>query len=125
MVYKVDLAQGVSLRPADTPGVPRVTLFFQRAGDDLTAKGPYEAYRWYASFSAQPVVAGTHTIEARFDQNWGAVLTSTAQNNPQVYQSALAQADRIGFVLGGGGGAGHGILADGPATLTVLSYEVY
>jgi hypothetical protein len=56
--------------------------------------------------------------------NWTAVQSSSARTNPAAFRAALAAADRIGFVLGGGDGFGHGVFATGPARLVVTSFRV-
>lgn len=127
MHYRVEAAPGVAIVPRNFPDAPSIlSLYFQRDGDNWTAMGPYEAYRWYATFSSQMPVApgGDQVIEARFDQKWTAVLTSSRDSNPTAFDAALANAGRIGFVLGGGDGYGHGVYATGPARLVVTSFKV-
>lgn len=123
---RIEAAPGVVLVPTRFPGSPALlTLYFQRAGDDWTARGDMEAYRWYASFATvQNIGAGEYELVARFDQNWTAVLRSSRSNNPAGFQAALDHAERIGFVLGGGDGLGHGVYATGPARLVVTSFQV-
>lgn len=99
-----------------------IALYFQREGDKWTAVGEYEAYRWYASFAVQKLVPGEHVLEARFDENWTAVMMSSRESNGGMFNTALAKADRIGFVLGGADGLAHGV--HGPATLTILEFTV-
>jgi hypothetical protein len=127
MHYHVEADPGVKIVPTNFPTYPSIlTLYFQRNGDDWSARGNYEAYRWYATFSCQMPIQpqGDQVIEARFDQNWTAVLTSSRANNPSGFNDALADAGRIGFVLGGGDGYGHGVYATGPAKIVVTSFEV-
>lgn len=99
-----------------------ITLYFQRRGDDWSARGAKEAYRWYASFAKQDLVPGEHTIEASLDGNWTAVLTSSRESNPAMFQAALAEAEYVGVVLGGADGLAHGV--QGPATLSLLEWRV-
>lgn len=126
MRYRVEADPGVKIVPKDFPDFPSLlTLYFQREGDDWSARGSYEAFRWYAAFSRHmPIQPGEYTIQARFDQNWTAVLTSSRENNPTGFQEALVHAGRIGFVLGGGDGAGHGVHATGRARIIVTSFTV-
>jgi hypothetical protein len=99
-------------------------MFFQRAGDPWNAKGRYETYRWYAP-SVMDITPGIHQLTVQLTDNWGAVMRSTARNNPIAFREALDNADRVGFVLGARvGGAGHGVFATGPARMTVLSFQV-
>ena len=107
----------------DAPSL--LTLYFQRRGDNWTGVEQYETYRWYASFATQAdLSAKEYTIEARFDDNWTAIQTSSRATQPEAFADALANAERIGFVLGGGDGLGHGVSATGPAKLIVKSFKV-
>ena len=124
--FRLEMAKGVKLCPAKTPDAPSLlTLYFQRRGDNWTGRWPFETYRWYASFATiADLHAGEYTLEARFDQNWTAIETSSRQDNPDAFNAAINSAGRIGFVLGGGDGLGHGIFATGQARLVVTSFEV-
>jgi hypothetical protein len=126
MRYRVDIDPGVTLEPVTAVGSPTLlSLYFQRKGDDWSAEGAFETYRWYASFATvMPIEAGEHELVASLDSNWTAIQTSSRASKPQEFADALANAGRIGFVLGGGDGLGHGIFATGPAKFTVLSFDV-
>lgn len=126
MRFRVEAGEGVKIEPRTRPGAPAIlTLYFQRQGDDWSARGAYEAFRWYATFAShRPIQVGEYTVEARFDQNWTAVLGSSREKNLAAFEDALAGAARIGFVLGGGDGYGHGVYATGPARLVVTAFEV-
>ena len=110
--------------PVTSPtGPPLLTIYFQREGDDWGANGKYEVYRWYASFATVvPVVPGEHEVNVLFADNWTAVRSSSAESNHEAFTEALANAGRVGFVLGGGDGLGHGVY--GPARLTMLEFTV-
>lgn len=125
--YRIEADPGVQILPRLFPASPSIlTLYFQRRGDDWTARGAYETYRWYASFASRMPVApgGDQVIEARLDQNWTAILTSSRASNPAGFQGALDDTARVGFVLGGGDGLGHGVYATGPARIVVTSFSV-
>ena len=126
MHYRVELAPGAQIVPLTDPRLPSIiTLYFQRGGDDWSGRGRYEGYRWYATFASQmPIAAGDHELVASLDGNWTAVERSSARTDPQAFAEAVAEADQVGFVLGGGDGYGHGVFATGPARLTVLDYRV-
>lgn len=126
MRYRVEMAPGVRIAPTTSPASPSIlTLYFQRGGDNWSARGRFETYRWYASFASKmPIEAGEHEIVAPLDANWTAVMTSTARTNPAAFRDALANADQVGFVLGGGDGLGHGVFATGPARLIVTEFRV-
>ena len=126
MRYRVELAPGARIMPRKSPDAPTMlTVYVQRRGDDWSAQGPYEAYRWFASFAMHtPITAGDHVMIAPFDGNWSAVQSSTARSQPAAFRAALANADEVGFVLGGGDGLGHGVNAIGRARLIVTSFRI-
>lgn len=126
MRFRVEAAPGVRIVPRTAPALPSIlTLYFQRAGDNWSGRGPYEAYRWYATFASRaPITPGQHKIIAPLNANWTAVQSSSARSNPGAFRDALANADQVGFVLGGGDGYGHGVQATGPARLIVTDFRV-
>jgi hypothetical protein len=126
MRYRIEVDPGVRIVPATAPNLPSiVTLYFQRGGDDWSGEGRFEAYRWYATFASQsPILPGTHEMIAPLNGAWTAVERSSARNNPGAFRAAIAGADQVGFVLGGGDGYGHGVFATGRARLTMLEFRV-
>jgi hypothetical protein len=126
MRYRVEAAPGVRIVPRAAPHQPAIiTLYFQRRGDNWTGRGPYEAYRWYATFASQtPISPGEHVMVAPLSANWTAVTRSSARSNPAAFSQALANAGEVGFVLGGGDGYGHGVFATGPARITVTDFRI-
>jgi hypothetical protein len=124
MRFRVELADGAQIVPASDPASPSMlTLYIERAGLQWTAA--YEDWRWYAAFSRlSPIVAGEHTVTASLDGPWSAAAVSTRDNNPDAFLATLQDTGRIGFVLGGGTGAGHGVRATGPARIVITSYTV-
>ncbi|HEX8444832.1 MAG TPA: hypothetical protein VF631_14425 [Allosphingosinicella sp.] len=126
MRYRVVTAPGVTIVPRSNPALPSmITLYFQRAGDNWSARGPFETFRWYATFATHsPITPGDHIMVAPLNANWTAVMTSSARTQPAAFREALAEADQVGFVLGGGDGYGHGVYATGPARLIVTSFRV-
>lgn len=125
MRYRIEAAPGVQVYASSEPGTTGIiTPFFQRYGDNWTAKGRFEAFRWYGTFATKKITRGDHIIVAPLDSNWTAVRTSSAQTNPRGFWDAVANADQVGFVLGGGDGYGHGVYATGPARLVVTQFSV-
>ena len=124
--YRIEAAPGVRIVPRTAPGLPSIiTLYFQRGGDNWSGRGRFEAYRWYATFASRsPVTAGEHVLVAPLSGRWTAVERSTAQTDPAAFREALAGSDRVGFVLGGGDGYGHGVYATGRARLVVTEFRV-
>lgn len=126
MGYRIEAEPGARIVPKTMPALPSmITLYFQRGGDNWTARGPFETYRWYATFATRsPVTPGNHVMIAPLDANWTAVQTSSARTRPAAFREAKAEADQVGFVLGGGDGVGHGVHATGPARLIVTDFRV-
>lgn len=126
MRYRVEADPGVRILAASDRRSPSIiTLYFQRGGDNWSGRGRFEAYRWYATFASQsPIAPGRHEIVAPLDGNWTAVETSSARDDPAAFRSAAANADQVGFVLGGGDGYGHGVYATGRARLIVTDFRV-
>lgn len=125
MRYRIEAAPGVQVVPRTAPDMPaRITLYFQRAGDNWSGRGPFEAYRWYATFATRSPTPGSHEMVAPLSGNWTAVQSSSARTNPAAFRAALAGADQVGFVLGGGDGYGHGVFATGPARLVVTDFRI-
>lgn len=123
LTYRVEADAGAQIVARKAPGSTGIlTPYFQRAGDCWTEK--CEAYRWYAGFETLKLEPGTYTATAPLDANWRAVLSSTRENNPAGFAAALAETARVGFVLGGGTGLGHGVHATGPARIVVIRFEI-
>jgi len=126
MRYRIEADPGVRLLAASDGRSPAmITLYFQRAGDNWSGRGRFETYRWYATFATRsPLTPGDHLMIAPLDARWTAVETSNAHGNPGAFRQAVAAADQVGFVLGGGDGYGHGIFATGRARLVVTDFRV-
>lgn len=124
--YRVEAAPGVTISPSTAPAASSIiTLYFQRRGDNWSARGQFETYRWYATFASQsPITPGDHEIIAALDGNWTAVQTSSARSDPAAFRAALMDAEQVGFVLGGGDGYGHGVFATGQARLIVTDFRI-
>ena len=125
MRYRVEAAPGVRIMPRTAPtSPPWITLYFQRRGDNWSGRGPFESYRWFATFATQTITPGEHQIVAPLTGRWTAVEVSNARSNREGFAAAVAEAEQVGFVLGGGEGYGKGVFASGPARLIVTDFRV-
>jgi hypothetical protein len=127
MRYRIDAAPGARIAPQEKPdATATLSLFIQRGGDNWSARGPYEHFRWYATGeNRMPIAPGEHEVSLSLNPtNWKSVRSSRGDQALHAFSEALANADQVGFVLGGGGGAGHGVYATGPARFTLLSFQV-
>ena len=125
--YRVDARAGTRFVPQESPELRgTVSLYFQRRGDNWTAKGRYEYFRWYApGATVREIAPGEHEISVRLDDpNWISVQARTAGSNPAALQAALADIDRIGLVFGSTAARGHGVYATAPARFTLLSFRI-
>lgn len=125
MRFRIEAAPGVRIVPRNYPQwTAQITPYFQRSGDNWSGRGRYETYRWYATFTSRQITPGEHQIVAPLSGNWTAIERSSRRSHPAEFQDALAEADQVGFVLGGGDGYGHGAYATGPARLIVTAFRV-
>jgi hypothetical protein len=128
MRYRFEVDRGVRIVPTTIPDLPSViTLYFQRHGDKWSGRGKYETYRWFATFASHwDLQAGEYVLVAPLNGGWTAIETSTAATAPAAFREAVANADQVGFVLGGGDGYGHGVhlVGTGRARLIVTDFRI-
>lgn len=125
--YRVDARAGTRFVPQERPDLPAtVSLYFQRRGDNWTARGRYERFRWYApAATVRKIAPGEHEMIVRLDDpNWISVNSRSAKSDPGALEAALADIDRIGLVFGSSAARGHGVYATAPARFTLLSFRI-
>lgn len=124
--YRIDAAPGTRFVPQETPRVPAtLSLYLQRRGDNLSGRGRYAFYRWYAPLHTLVQLSpGEHRVTVRLDDNWISVMGAPAAGNRQAFRDALAGPGRVGFVLGTARARGHGVYATGPARMTVTGFQI-
>lgn len=119
-------------------------LYFQRQFDDWAATIQFadpadrssdlnqntQYYRWFATGNAMlPMVAGPFELTASLTDKWTALQGGSEDSlNPHegapFFKGAIDNAGQVGFVLGGGDGWGHGIMATAPSKIIVSSFEI-
>ena len=125
LTYRIDAARGVQFYGQENGGPGWLSLFFQQRGDNWSAKGRYETYRWYSpNERIETLRPGVHTVSIGLDEEWNAVVAWKRSANPAAFQAALANADNVGLVFGSSSGLGHGVYATGPARFTILDYRI-
>ncbi len=125
LTYRIDAAPGTRFYGQENGGPGWVSLFFQQRGDNWTARGQYETYRWYSPNNRiETLKPGTHTVTVNLDEEWNAVVAWRRSQNPEGFNRALANADKVGFVFGSSSGLGHGVYATGPARFTIIDYRI-
>lgn len=125
MRFRVELEKDAEIVPVDAQHLTgMLTLYFEQ--EFLCWTEQCEAQRWYAPAEGRvrPLDAGEYVLQVPLDAEWTGASTSTRSNNPTAYAESLARTGRIGFVLGGGNGVGHGVTATGPARIVVMQYAV-
>lgn len=124
MRYRIDAERGTRFVAQEDGSPGTIGLAFQRAGDNWSAKGRYEAYRWYSP-NAIPLTPGTHTFTARLDDPaWIGVLSSRSATNPQGFAGAMAETETVSITFGGNSGRGHGVYSTAPARFTLLDFRI-
>lgn len=123
--YRVDAPPGVQFRARKAPEQPAtVSLYFQRYGDNWTARRHFEYYRWFAP-TVREITPGLHemTVSLR-DNGWISVLGKPRTSNPAAFEMALAETERVGLLFGSASGRGHGVYATGPARFTLIDFRI-
>lgn len=117
------LSNPLALYPSEQKLLPAgFSIFIQRKGDNWSAKGEYEHYRWYS-----PIVPLNNTLktlrmplDADLEQ-WRSIM---GQGTPEGFYEALANASRVGIVFGWEGGRSHGILTRYPSTIELIEWKI-
>ncbi|WP_447759554.1 hypothetical protein [Sphingopyxis panaciterrae] len=125
--YRVDAGSRTRFVPQEDQDIPgTVSLYFQRRGDNWTAKGAYQYYRWYApAATVREIAPGEHEISVRFDDpGWISVSGNRVGSNRNALDNAMRDADRIGLVFGSTRARGHGVFATEPARFTLLGFRI-
>lgn len=123
--YRIDAAPTARFVSAETPDqTATISLYFQRRGDNWTARGRYASYRWYAPVrSVVPLTPGTHSVRMRFDETWTNVNGSPNSQDPEGFVSALKDTGNIGIAFGTSSARSHGVYVTGPARFTLLALD--
>jgi len=123
--YRIDAAGRTRFVPEEAPEeVATVSVCFQRSGDDWSARGRYESYRWYVLARAVvPLAPGVRSVTIGFDEPWVNVHFSSNSQDPEGYSAALANASRIGVAFGSAGLRSYGVYAPA-ARFTLLGLDI-
>jgi hypothetical protein len=106
-------------------------LFLQQADDDLSGRGVYEHYRWWAHADDSGIVLGDGPFAAAAElkpEDWVNVEGRAGNESAATqtgFANALAHVAFIGFTCGGGYFYGHGVnMESGTATFTLEAFRV-
>jgi hypothetical protein len=125
--YRIDAAPSTRFLAREFPDYPAaISLYFQRRGDDWSAKGRYGDYRWYSPHAGMiPIAPGLKEFTIRLDDpDWSSVNGQRAADRSRQFAAALADGGRIGFTFGNGARRGHGVYATSPARFTLIDFRV-
>jgi hypothetical protein len=122
--YRIDASRDTRFVAQESQSTGKVGLALHRTGDNWSARGRYEAYRWYSPIFV-PIKPGINTLSVSLDDPaWGAVMTSTGRTNPKAFAETLANTEAVSVTFGGDGGRGHGVYATKSARFTILDFRV-
>ena len=126
MRYRIDAARGTRFVPFERPNEPAtVSLYFQRRGDNWSARGRYESYRWYVPGQAVvPLTPGEHTITVGLNERWTNVYGVGNDADQRGFAEALRDTAQIGVAFGSIGRRSHGVYATGPARFTLIDLDI-
>lgn len=124
--YRIDAPRGTRFLPQEDPSMKAyLSLYFQRSGDNWSAKRQYEHYRWYSPDETMiELKSGTFEATMPLDGRWHSVGFRRSAENPDYFASALNETQRVGFVMGHKQGRGHGVYATAPARFTLLDFRI-
>lgn len=103
-------------------GPPTLSLLLHQAGDNLSGVGAYAFYRWYST-PTQVLELGDHTLTVplTIDQ-WTPVYPGMPDADAG-FATAKANIGSVGFGLGGGCFAAHGVaVTSGSAWFTITGF---
>lgn len=125
--YRVNARRDAQFIPQEHPHLPgTVSVVFQRMGDNWSAKGRHNFYRWYApNHTVQQIAPGLHEMVVELDDpDWKPVMGGNATTSRSAFEAALADPSSMGLVFGSRAARGHGVFATAPARFELLSFEV-
>lgn len=122
--FVVESTNAVYVPANGTDGPPSMHLYMQRQGDNLSAQGVYQYYRWWCA-NGYDLGAKDNQVVAiscpLVSTSWTSVY---GQQDAAEFAAALSNLAYVGVTFGGSDGYGHGVyLAQGSATFTMLSYD--
>jgi hypothetical protein len=103
----------------------RVRLSLQRSGDNLSAIGDMQSYRWWSSNYVELVSPGTYRLsEKTSPERWTDVYARNGSAVPYLFNAMLSNLGNIGMTFGGDF-AGHGVYCpSGSVKFTLVSFTI-
>lgn len=120
-----------SLDPAPAPPslAPNARVLIQRKNDDWTCGSSTQNYRWWSTGSMCVFLKAdgqTYTYSVKLiPKNWTNCWGKSASQFPNEFKAALANADNVQIVFGGGNSFSHGVrVKNGTAQFQLLSFSI-
>lgn len=101
---------------------PLISLYFQQKGDNWSAKGDMQYYRWYSGQIATFVAGDGELIIPLTPELWGSVFGRNGADHSERFAEAMKNAHRVGIVFGWSAGRSHGVT--GNAVFELLEWNV-
>mgnify|MGYP001211623105 CR=1 FL=1 len=118
--FTIEGSEFQTMEHFDPPHPATVTMIIQRRGDNGSAVGEYQSYRWYSKEMVK-LMPGTYSLKIPLDvAHWGDIYNG---HDDALFQKACQNVESIGLVFGSAGGRGHGVCATARCTFTLLSME--
>ena len=77
--YMIEAEANTRFPAVNYPNIPgRITAYLQRRGDNWSADGKYETYRWYYTTDSRELSAGEHELIAPLNGRWTALRRTRA-----------------------------------------------
>lgn len=105
---------------------PNFRFYFQRSGDNMSAQGDYQYYRWWSNPDCVELKNGSFALNVPMDPSrWSSIYGVFGDAAGSHFTDAISNCEYVGITFGGGGAFGHGItLTSGTAKLTVTQFDV-
>ena len=118
--------QGPEPYPVEGPSAPATaTICLMRRGDNWSAKGKYEHYRWYQPTPLLRIKEGKWAVELSLTEGeWTNVFGRKAKDYPEQFDACLKNLGNIAICFGTRRARGHGVRArDAGGLFTLIKLE--
>lgn len=120
LLYEIQASPDAVFLAVDGLSEGRISLFFQRQGDDYSQAKYDQGFRWWSKLRVPLKVEEAYFYAKLEEENWIPV-----NSNPNAFYIAKDNALRVGFTFGGSGNAGHGVcLKSGTARFIIKEFSV-
>lgn len=106
-------------------GFPRMRLYFQRKGDNMSGEGSMQFYRWWSNPFSCILRPGKQTLTVPLQPGqWSSVYGRPGTTNPIAFRDACNETAYVGMTFGGNF-FGHGVWAKTEgAKFKLISFKI-